>query len=116
MGFIIDSITMTVYPTSEKIEKIIHTCQALLESPQPTVREVESALWLLISNFPAAKLGPLHCRSLNMDKTEVLQLNKGNFDAFMELSELSRSDLQWWINSVRSLINPISPPQPEITL
>jgi len=25
MGFIIDSITMTVYPTSEKIEKIIHT-------------------------------------------------------------------------------------------
>ena len=31
MGFIIDLITMTVYPTSEKIEKIIHTCQGLLE-------------------------------------------------------------------------------------
>ena len=27
MGFIIDSITMTVYPTSEKVEKIIHTGQ-----------------------------------------------------------------------------------------
>ena len=74
MGSIIDSITMTVYPTSEKIEKIIHTRQGLLESPHPTVREVESALWLVISNFPAAKLGPLHCRSLNMDKTETLHL------------------------------------------
>ena len=55
MGFIIDSITMTVYPTSEKIEKIIHTCQGLLECPHPTVREVASTLGLFISNFQAAK-------------------------------------------------------------
>ena len=116
MGFIIDSITMTVYPTSEKIEKIIHTCQGLLGCSHPTVREVASTLGLLISNFPAAKLGPLHFRSLDMDKTEALHLNKGNFDAFMQLSELSRSDLQWWINSARSLHNPISPSQPEVTL
>ena len=51
-----------------------------------------------------------------MDKTEALRLNKGNFDAFMQLSELSRSDLQWWINSARSLHIPISPSQPEVTL
>ena len=103
MGFIIDSITMTVYPTSEKIEKIIHTCQGLLQCPHPTIREVASTLGLLISNFPAAQLGPLHFRSLDMDKTEAFRLNKGNFDAFMQLSELSRSDLQWWVNSAGSL-------------
>ena len=28
-----------------------------------------------------------------MDKTEALRLNKGNFDAFMQLSELFRNDL-----------------------
>ena len=116
MGFIIDSITMTVYPTSEKIEKIIHTCQGLLQSPHPTIREVASTLGLPISNFPAAKLGPLHFRSLDMDKTEALRLNKGNFVEFMQLSELSRSDLQWWVNSARSLHNLISLTQPEITL
>jgi len=77
MGFIMDSITMTVYPTSQKIEKIIHTCQGLLECPHPTVREMASTLGLLISNFPAAKLGPLHFRSLDMDKTEALRVNKG---------------------------------------
>ena len=33
VGFIIDSTTMTVYPTSEKIEKMIHICQGLLECP-----------------------------------------------------------------------------------
>ena len=94
MGFIIDSITLTVYPTSEKIEKIIHTCQGLLEYPHPTIRMVASTLGLLISNFLAAKLGPLHFRSLDMDKTEALRLNKGNFDAFMQLSKLLRNDLQ----------------------
>ena len=100
MGFIIDSITMTVYPTSEKIEKIIHTCQGLLQCPHPTIREEASTLGLLISNFLAAKLGPLHFRSPDMDKTEALRLNKGNFDAFMQLSV---SDLQWWVNSAGSL-------------
>ena len=63
-----------------------------------------------------AQLGPLHFRSLDMDKTEALRLNKGNFDAFIQLSELSRSDFQWWVNSARSLHNPISLPQPEINL
>ena len=51
-----------------------------------------------------------------MDKTGALRLNKGNFDAFMSVSELSRSDLQWWINSARSLHNPVSLSQPEITI
>ena len=55
IGFIIDSITMTLYPTSEKIEKIIHTCQGLLEYPRPTISEVASTLGLLISNFPVPK-------------------------------------------------------------
>ena len=99
-----------------KIEKIIHTCQGLLEYAHPTITEVASTLGLLISNFPAAKLGPLHFRSLDMDKTAALRLNKGNFDAFMQLSELLRNDLQWWKNSARSLHNPISFPQPEVTL
>ena len=106
VGFIIDSTTMTVYPTSEKIEKMIHTCQGLLECPHSKVWEVASTLGLLKSHFPAAKLGPLHFRSLDMDKTEASSLSKGTFDAFMQLFELSRSDLQWWIISAMSLHNP----------
>ena len=42
VGFIKDAITMTVYPTSEKLEKIIYTCQGLLERPHPLIREVAS--------------------------------------------------------------------------
>jgi len=51
-----------------------------------------------------------------MDKTDALSLKKGKFNATMQLSESSRNDLQWWIKSAESLHNPISVPQPEITL
>ena len=116
MGFIIDSVTMTVYPTSEKIEKIKEACQNLLDSHQPTIRQVASTLGLLISNFPAAKLGPLHFRSLDMDKTDALRVSKGNFDSVMQLSKPSRLDLQWWLKSAELLHKPIRGTQPEITL
>ena len=46
VGFIKDAITMTVYPASEKLEKIIYTCQGLLERPHPLIREVASTLGL----------------------------------------------------------------------
>ena len=100
MGF----ITMSVYPTSEKIE-IISTSQSLLNSHHPTIRQVTSTLGLLISNFPAARQGPLHFRSLDMDKTDPLSLNKGNFDATMQLPESLRNDLQRCIKSAESLHN-----------
>ena len=116
MGFIIYSVAMTVYPTSEKIEKIKEACQKLLDSHHPTIRQVASTLGLLISNFPAAKLWPLHFRSLDMDKTDALRINKGNFDSVMQLSEPSRLELQWWLKSAESLHKPIRGTQPEITL
>ena len=109
---------MSVYVQfiSEKIEKIISTSQSLLNSHHPTIGQVASTLGLPISNFPAAKLGPLHFRSLDMDRTGALIPNRANFDATMQLSESSRNDLQWWIKSAESLDNPVSVPQPEITL
>ena len=58
MGFIIDSITMTVYPTSEKIEKIIHTCQGLLQCPHPTTRHPLLA-WVAHIKFSGSKAGAL---------------------------------------------------------
>ena len=73
-------------------------------------------LGLLVSNFPAAQFGPLHIRDLDMDKTEALKLNQGNFDKHMTLSKASCADLHWWINSADNLYKPIGPTQPDVTL
>ena len=107
---------MKVFPTAEKIQKIKASCLELLHSPTPSIRQVASVLGLLISNFPAAQFGPLHFRDLDMDKTEALKQNKGNFDRPMKLSITSCADLHWWINSADSLFKPIALNQPDATL
>ena len=66
MAFIIDLITMTVDPTSEKIETLIHTCQGLLECPHPTIKEK----W-------HPPLGCSYHIFQDMEKTEALCLKKG---------------------------------------
>lgn len=116
LGFVIDSVAMKVYPTREKIDKLKRVCHSLLCCPQPIIREVASVLGFLISIFPAAQFGPLHFRDLDMDKTEALQANKGNFDKRMVLSNAAKADLQWWVDSAEDLCKPILSTKPEVTL
>lgn len=116
LGFKINSVLMKVFPTTEKIDKIKSSCLELLNSPSPSIRQVASVLGLLISNFPAAQFGPLHFRDLDMDKSEALKQNQGNFDRPMKLSSTSCADLHWWINAADSLYKPIALPQPDLTL
>lgn len=116
LGFKINSIVTRVFPTADKIKKIKASCLELLHSPSPSIRQVASVLGLLISNFPAAQFGPLHFRYLDMDKTEALKQNQGNFDRPMKLSKTLCADLHWWINSADSLFKPIALNQPDATL
>ncbi|CAB4013649.1 Hypothetical predicted protein [Paramuricea clavata] len=83
LGFTINSVEMRVYPSKDKVPKIKALCTELIQNAAPTIRQVASVLGLLVSNFPAAQFGPLHFRDLDMDKTEALKLNKGNFDKHM---------------------------------
>jgi hypothetical protein len=116
LGFTINSVEMRVYPSKDKVAKIKALCTELIQNAAPTIRQVASVLGLLVSNFPAAQFGPLHFRDLDMDKTEALKLNKGNFDKHMKLSKASYDDLHWWVKSADSLFKPIGLSQPEVTL
>ena len=93
LGFIINSVLMKIFPTTQKINKIRDSCKELLDSQSPSIRQVPSVLGLLISNFPATQFGPLHFRDLDMDKSEALKQNKGNFDRPIKLSSAACADL-----------------------
>ena len=79
LGFVLDSIRMIV---RKKVDKILQLCQKFSHpNKQFTI------LWTLVSSFPGVQFGPLHYRQIEVDKERNLQLNQGNFDAFMTLSE-----------------------------
>ena len=58
--------------------------------------------------------GPLYFRQLKREKTSALKCHQGNFDSTMSLSEESRAELKWWIDSIESSYNVIHHGQPEL--
>ena len=71
LGFIIDSNTMTIRPTSEKFSELKAMAQSLLNNKIPTVYTLASFTGLIVSNFPAVKYGQLHYRNLETNKSNA---------------------------------------------
>lgn len=116
LGFILDSLKMCVSLTPERAQRLIDACQKLIKTVCPTIREVAQVLGLMTSSFPGVMFGPLHYRSLEMDKTNALKQNKGNFEGKMSISHESMADVKWWITSIPEAYNPISHGEVEATL
>ena len=116
LGFILDSLKMWVSLTPERAQKLVKACCKQQNNPHPTIREVPQVLGLMTSSFPGVIFGPLHYRSLEMDKANTLKENKGNFDKRMHMSHDSISDIKWWITSIPEAYNPVSHGEIQITL
>ena len=71
LGFVFDSILMQVSLTLERAFKLRNACENLLATASPCIRDVAQVLGLMTSSFPGAIYGPLHHKSLEMDKTKL---------------------------------------------
>ena len=116
LGFVLDSQSMTVALTREQAVKAKEACQHLLQEKAITIREVAKVLGLLTSSLPGKLCGPLHCRSIEMDKTQALKSNQASFDSIMALSGEAVADLKWWINSVHETSKPVKQRETQITM
>lgn len=93
LGFVLNSVNITVTPSAGKIQKLVTVCQSLLNNCNPTIEEVYQVIGLVVLNFPGAEYGPLHYRSLESDKTQALELNKGDYKSHMKLTNASLARL-----------------------
>lgn len=102
LGFLInhEKSTWKYSLQQKKRERIILACQQLLKRSVISIRKVAHVIGLLVSSLPAVQYGPLHYRSLEIDKNIALQQNNGNCKAIMTLSSESVSDLGWWVTSL----------------
>ena len=97
LGFVLNSVTLTVALTPEKATKLVTKATTVFAKQSPSVREVSELVGLMVASFPGVMHGPLFYRQLELDKVMALRASKGDFNALMTLSETSKSDLQWWI-------------------
>ena len=116
LGFVLDSINMTVILTAAKAMKVRSACQNLLGQKTTTIRNVAKVIGFLVSSFPAVEFAEMYYRYLELDRISALRVNKGNFDSIMALSAQSKTELTWWVNHVLTASEPISHGNPDLTL
>ena len=113
LGFVINSVAMTIQLTREKAAGLQNVCSELLEKSSPSIWEVASVIGKIVASFPGVMHGALYYRQLEKDKSQALVRTNGNFDGLMSLSPQAKSELQWWIKHVGNAYNVINHPQPQ---
>jgi hypothetical protein len=116
LGFLLNSISMTIRLPTAKAGYVKTACLHLLGKSNNTLRELAHVIGLLVSSLPGVQFGELHYRKLEINKTAALQSNKGNYDAVTQLTQDSRSDLIWWVQNIDTAYKNITVTSPDITL
>ena len=116
LGFIIDSVSMTVTISQEKMDDIHNLCVFAMHNPEMTIWQLCRLIGKLISVFLALPLGKAHYRHLEVSKIRFLHMNARNFDAMCKIPQFCFPDLVWWTHHIYSAKAPIRRRAPEITL
>ena len=69
----LNSVTMTVCLTPEKVTKLKIAVYHLITHTNPTTREVAQVVGIIVASFPGVMYGPLHYRLTEGEKTEALK-------------------------------------------
>ena len=93
-------MTTTLTPYGAQKSNVRDACLQLLKFWTHSLREGAAVLGLMTSIFPGVVYGPLHYRTLKIEKFLALKINKRNFDGFMTVSSKATSDINWWIKSL----------------
>ncbi|KAK7474676.1 hypothetical protein BaRGS_00034100 [Batillaria attramentaria] len=107
LGFVLNSESMTVKLTRQRIEKITESCQQILEKTLVVIRELAQLIGQLVASFPGVMWETLYYRELEKQKIQALRMNKGNFDKKTKLTEAAIKEVKWWLENLGGAFMPI---------
>ena len=116
LGFILNTLNMTVRPTKEKVENIKLLISQYLEKDTFTIQSIAQLVGKLVSLFPGVTHSKLFYRQLDIEKSNALKRNKGNFEATMQISHESRTDLKWFLDNLNHAFVDVSGKNPDFVL
>ena len=107
LGFIINSVTMTISISEEKKVEIHNLCVAAMADPIMSIRQLSRLIGKLISVLLALPLGQAHFHRLEKVKTAALIHSKGDFDVPCTLPAWVFPDSVWWTKNIFSASAPL---------
>ena len=102
LGFVINSIEMTITLATERRGKIKDLCEYMLQNSELTIRDVAKLIGNLVAAFEAVPMGQLYYRCLETQKIEALVRSQGDFDALITLNKSSLLEIKWWHDNIES--------------
>ena len=106
---------MTVSLTDIKQQKIKTLIGETLHSKKLKIRQIAKILGTFEAFLPAIKSGRLSMFYLQKCKNEALKLNTSNYEGLINLTENSKSELQWWQKGEDS-VNDTYHPLPQLKI
>ena len=116
LGFLIDSVNMIVTLPDEKVENVIIECKKVYNKKYVSLRDLAKIIGILVLVFPAVEQGPLHYRTLELQKIKGLKTHKGDFNAKVQITDIMKFDLKWWINNVKTQYRTIDYGDPKLII
>ena len=116
LGFIIDSVSMTLRLLQDKVKDVRQKCRCALQDPRLTMRELAHLIGTLVATRLAVTPAPLHYRSLQALKIREL-FHHPSYESKVFLERQSQMDLEWWVNHLEDHNgSPIHLPPPEMII
>ncbi|XP_067682740.1 uncharacterized protein [Haliotis asinina] len=106
LGFVLNSVFMTIRLAPEKAQRVKLECSVLSDKQYARIQEVAHVIGLLVSSFPGVQYGQLHYRELEQAKTVALKRVCGNYDATMIITQAMRDNLDWWVEECDTPVSP----------
>jgi hypothetical protein len=112
LGFVIDSVTMTLSLPEEKVTKLQQTVRKAIREQLKgrvlSVRIAAKTIGFLVAALPATVYGKAHYRQLEFAKLRALHDNGFNFDAPFRWTHECLDDLTWWVQEERVFSAPFN--------
>ena len=110
LGFVLNSIKMTISVTLAKKEKIRQLCLEVISKPNISIRKLACIIGNLVAALPAVPYGKLFYRELEIAKILALKKHGGDFDKNILLTGPTIKELAWWSMNIMDSFKYISSP------
>ena len=116
LGFVINSVNMTVKLTHDRIVDLQNLCRDTLAAQEITIREFAKLIGKMVASEPGVQCAPLFYKDLEIYKEKMLKISHGNYDSKIHLTTDVKSNISWWIHSLPHSYKPIVRNEPDIIL
>lgn len=100
LGFILNSILMTVRVTADKVENFKKKAQIVLAPGKVKIRDIARLVGTMVAYSPGLEYAWLHIRHLERDRNVGLSLAAGDYEGYTYVRKESVEDINWWLTKL----------------